>query len=147
MGLYFKMGIRSKTKNLLRRYTGDAGPVSAVSEAFDELARKNGYVPEITPTSMLHALELQPAEVIDAGVMKGTPWLYDAFPDSKFFLVEPQRGMRERLTHTPKDFVCVPRAVGGQQGKITLEVAGAKSSFLPRTELTMGRLQPATKSR
>jgi 16S rRNA G527 N7-methylase RsmG len=33
----------------------------------------------------------QPKTVIDVGVGRGTPWLYQAYPTAKFILVEPLR--------------------------------------------------------
>ena len=32
----------------------------------------------------------QPQTVFDVGVGNGTPWLYGAFPDAHFVLIEPQ---------------------------------------------------------
>lgn len=90
---------------------------------------------------MLSALNLNPREVIDAGVMHGTPWLYEAFPDARIYLVEPQRSMRGRLKHTPKNPVFVPRAIGAKPGRLTLSVDGSKSSVLDRTELTKGDIR------
>jgi len=48
---------------------------------------------------LVHALEnaqLKPNTVFDIGVAKGTPWLYDAFAQAKFYLVDPTK---ESLPH------------------------------------------------
>jgi FkbM family methyltransferase len=37
---------------------------------------------------------VQPATVFDIGVGDGTPWLYEAFPNAKFVLIEPQQTFR-----------------------------------------------------
>lgn len=37
---------------------------------------------------------VQPRTVFDVGVGSGTAWLYEAFPDAKFVLIEPQSGFR-----------------------------------------------------
>jgi FkbM family methyltransferase len=41
--------------------------------------------------------EFVPATVIDVGVARGTPGLYDAFPDAHFVLIEPLREFEEDL--------------------------------------------------
>ena len=46
--------------------------------------------------SLLRRANLMPRTVIDIGVAHGTPWLYEAFPDAKFHLVDPTR---ESLPH------------------------------------------------
>ncbi|MGB0904104.1 MAG: FkbM family methyltransferase, partial [Mangrovicoccus sp.] len=108
---------------------------------FDKFARSRGYVPEIQPSELFQTLGLAPREIIDAGVMKGTPWLYDSFPEAKFYLVEPQKGMLNKLEHQPKDFVCIPAALGTKPGTATLQVDRAKSSLLARTDLTKGDVE------
>ncbi len=44
----------------------------------------------------LRANGLTPQTVFDIGVAQGTPWLYDAFPDAFYYLVDPTR---ESLPH------------------------------------------------
>ena len=44
----------------------------------------------------LRANGLTPRTVFDIGVAQGTPWLYDAFPDAFYYLVDPTR---ESLPH------------------------------------------------
>jgi FkbM family methyltransferase len=44
----------------------------------------------------LRANGLAPRTVFDIGVAEGTPWLYDAFPDALYYLVDPTR---ESLPH------------------------------------------------
>ena len=41
--------------------------------------------------SLLQHYQLQPKTVFDIGVAEGTPWLYEALPRAKYFLVDPTR--------------------------------------------------------
>jgi FkbM family methyltransferase len=58
---------------------------------------REGAVPSFDRlVSRLRQASLVPRTVIDIGVAYGTPWLYRAFPDAKFHLVDPTR---ESLPH------------------------------------------------
>jgi len=41
--------------------------------------------------AVLKANSLTPQTVFDIGVAKGTPWLYDAFPEAYYYLIDPTR--------------------------------------------------------
>jgi FkbM family methyltransferase len=74
--------------------------------------------------------------VVDVGVRRGTPWLYEVFPDARFVLVDPQEGGEALLTAAPADFVFVNKALGRAPGRMTINEQGAMSTFLERTSLT-----------
>ncbi|KAK6020025.1 methyltransferase, FkbM family [Ostertagia ostertagi] len=76
------------------------------------------------------------ATIIDVGVHKGTKTLYDSFSHLPFILIDPQRGCEAMMEHKPKDYTFVNKAVGAGPGVLKLNVQGAKSSFVERTELT-----------
>jgi FkbM family methyltransferase len=74
--------------------------------------------------SHLNKLQFAPGTVIDVGVAYGTPDLYEAFPTSKFYLVEPLREFEpdlERLKST-YDTEYVLAAAGAAQGEVTLNI-------------------------
>jgi FkbM family methyltransferase len=51
-----------------------------------------GVVPSFERlVQLLRKVNLEPRTVIDIGIAEGTPWLYEAFPCAKFFLVDPTR--------------------------------------------------------
>lgn len=50
----------------------------------------------------LRGLDLEPDVVVDVGVWQGTPWLYEAWPDAHFVLVDPQG--EAPLVHKPKSY-------------------------------------------
>ena len=40
-------------------------------------------------SNTLRQSKLVPNTIVDIGIAEGTPWLYTAFPDAKYFLVDP----------------------------------------------------------
>jgi FkbM family methyltransferase len=58
----------------------------------EEYKRQTGWRPE-----NLRKPEFRPATVIDVGVARGTPNLYDAFPEAYLVLIEPLREFEEDL--------------------------------------------------
>jgi FkbM family methyltransferase len=58
----------------------------------EEYRRDTGWRPE-----NLRKPELSPATVIDVGVARGTPSLYDAFPEAHLVLIEPLAEFEEDL--------------------------------------------------
>jgi FkbM family methyltransferase len=58
----------------------------------EEYKRQTGWRPE-----NLRKPEFSPATVIDVGVARGTPNLYDAFPEAHLVLIEPLREFEEDL--------------------------------------------------
>lgn len=72
----------------------------------------------------LRSLGFDPALVIDVGACKGTPQLYNAFPSSKFILVEPQAEFEPVLKRLTKSldadyYFC---AAAEQEGEVEFHV-------------------------
>ncbi len=86
--------------------------------------------------SLFGHLARSPDAIIDVGVFRGTPWLYETFADLPFVLVDPQEGAEEMLAAKPKDFVFLNKAAGRAPGRLALNEKGAMSSLLERTALT-----------
>ena len=65
-----------------------------------------------------------PKTIIDVGVYKGTPWLYRAFPDAKFHLIDPLPEVPTLIAPWASeiDFELHPVAVGAGDGEITLNI-------------------------
>ena len=79
-----------------------------------------------------------PRTVFDVGVGKGTPWLYEAFPQAHFVLIEPQKefepALREICNHMDAEYHLV--GVGSSeryQPIYRLLGSPTGSSFLPPT--------------
>ncbi|MEM7644464.1 MAG: FkbM family methyltransferase [Pseudomonadota bacterium] len=70
----------------------------------------------------------QAQTIIDVGVLDGTPFLYDAFPDRRFILIDPLEESRaavaRRWAHLDYDFhLC---ALGATPGQMALETDPAR---------------------
>src|ERR1700761_3681850 len=89
-----------------------------------------GYVPELTPAKVLQHAKLEADEIVDVGVHKGTPFLYEAFPDCRFLLVDPQAGAEQRLECRPAAYKFLNVALGRAEGEAILNEAGSVSSLL-----------------
>jgi FkbM family methyltransferase len=88
----------------------------------------------------LQRLGFRPATVIDVGVARGTPELYEAFPKAKLLLVEPMAEFFETIGAilAGRDGVHVPVALGAQTGERELRVEPRQlllTSFFIRREL------------
>jgi FkbM family methyltransferase len=68
---------------------------------------------------------LAPATVLDIGAARGTPELYEAFPDAYHVLIEPlvefEDKMKEQLTRYRGEYVLT--AVGADEGTATIQIA------------------------
>jgi len=84
----------------------------------------------------LKRLERHPDVVIDIGVRRGTPWLYDSFADTPFLLIDPQQDGERLLTSRPRNYIFINKAVGRSPGRMVLHEQSAMSTFLIRTALT-----------
>jgi len=67
---------------------------------------------------------LRPRTIFDIGVAAGTPWLYDAYPEAKYFLVDPtpqslplMRALSQRLNADVLNF-----ALGNSDGTVTIKI-------------------------
>ena len=89
---------------------------------FFALYRQHGPMPEV---------------VFDIGVGNGTLWLYEAFPDATFMLIEPLRDFAPKIDAILQMYKgeCHYCALGEHEGEITLHVpigVPTGSSLLPR---------------
>ncbi|QCO55924.1 FkbM family methyltransferase [Pseudorhodobacter turbinis] len=91
----------------------------------------------------LQRYALMPDVVFDVGVDLGTPFLYEAFPDTSFVLVDPRAESRAVLkdVNTPKKAQFFETALGRTQGRMTLNIPfsdkgehGAMASLSTRTD-------------
>lgn len=91
----------------------------------------------------LQSFCLAPDVVFDVGVDTGTPFLYHAFPDAQFILIDPRRESRAALTgpDAPKKAKFLETALGANPGTLTLNIPlsdkgeqGAMASLRQRTD-------------
>jgi len=102
------------------------------------MSKDDGRVYPPNPRGMLLKLAFDVDEIFDVGVRFGTKWLYDAFPEKQFFLVDPQPEGERLLTYKPRHFEFVNVGVGAAPGflKLIEHDNGVYSGFLKRTSLT-----------
>lgn len=84
----------------------------------------------------LRGLARTPDAVIDVGVRRGTPWLYEVYAGVPFVLVDPQEGGEALLEARPSRYVFVNKAAGRACQTRMLNEQGAMSTFLTRAPLT-----------
>jgi FkbM family methyltransferase len=74
--------------------------------------------------SHLKRLHFTPRTIIDIGVAWGTPDLYEAFPDSKFYFVEPLKEFEPALKQLQSlyDVEYILAAAGATTGELTLNI-------------------------
>lgn len=90
-----------------------------------QLERQGVGMYTVKPSAQaLMSYGFEPATMIDVGVDRGTPDIYDAYPDAKFLLVDP---LFESEGHVQKwkgkidfDFECC--ALGSKAGKVTMNI-------------------------
>jgi len=99
-----------------------------------EFCAAAGYVPEVTPLRVLRRARLDVREIVDVGVFKGTPFLYDAFPDCDFVLVDPQRNAESLLECKPRRYKFANVALGRTNGEMRLSDQGSCSSLMAWAE-------------
>ena len=69
--------------------------VNAVLEPRGHTVAPASLVPSVDRlVSLIGRYGLAPRSVFDIGVAYGTPWLYAAFPDAQFYLIDPSRESR-----------------------------------------------------
>lgn len=92
----------------------------------------------------LQEFGLAPDVVFDIGVDLGTPFLYAAFPNAHFALVDPRAECSSALTgpDAPRNATFFETALGLKKGNLTLNIPhsakgeeGAMSSFRTRTDM------------
>lgn len=108
-------------------------------------AKSEGFAlhPIKTRPPYLKGYGFAPDFVIDVGVHAGTPWLYRAFPEAHFVLVDPQAECEALVKAgvAPKSWDFRAVALGAEQGTAVLNVpetapgkGGAMASLLERTD-------------
>lgn len=117
----------SKLSLLLQELAASDG--IADSEIKRRLAQA-GFAPVVTPLRVLRQARLEVSEIVDVGVFRGTPFLYKAFPDCDFLLVDPQRDAESLLTVKPRRYTFANVALGRANGEMILSAQGSCSSFL-----------------
>jgi FkbM family methyltransferase len=72
----------------------------------------------------LRALDVEFKTVVDVGVARGTPAIYEAFPRARYFLVEPVAEFREGIERLKKtlDAEYIAAAAGARDGEIEFNV-------------------------
>jgi FkbM family methyltransferase len=88
------------------------------------LASKNAVPSWDVFFEQLKKNNFQPNTVVDVGVAKGTPWLYRAFPEAHFYLVDP---LRESLHHMKRvgndyDVTILNIGLGSKKSKLDIKV-------------------------
>lgn len=85
--------------------------------------RRRGLVAVADKSSAGHlaVFGLTPDVVFDVGVDTGTPFLYDAFPQAKFVLIDPRVESRAAMAALP-DAYFVQTALGARDGRMTLHI-------------------------
>ena len=89
----------------------------------EEYGRETGWRPE-----NLRKPGLAPATVIDVGVARGTPNLYDAFPDAHFVLIEP-------LIEFEEDLKRIARRRGGEYVLAAVGAAPGRAEIYVNPEM------------
>lgn len=85
-----------------------------------KLARRRGFVRELSMAKIMAAQRFEVDEVIDVGVHDGTEWLYQTFDRARFVLVEPIPGAERMLQTKPADYTYVNCGLGAEPGRLTL---------------------------
>lgn len=87
-------------------------------------------VPDKLNASYLRRYGFAARTIIDVGVLSGTPWLYEVFPDARFILVDPLEESRASVTDLwgGLDFVFHQTALGARKGSIELEIEPSRPS-------------------
>lgn len=114
-------------ENALRRY-------GYVLRRADETPR--GYAGFL---AFANDLGIDPKTVVDIGVGRGTPWLYESYPDKKFVLFEALREFEPHIAEFAKrydmDVIYTGLGSARETRRINVPAVGATgSSFLDRTD-------------
>lgn len=110
--------------------TGDGDLAARPRKLLNKLAR-NGYSVETTglDAKTLQGYGFKPDIVFDIGVDFGTPELYNAFPDSRFILVDPVEESEQKVeswqNRIDYEFHCC--ALGAKKGTLTLNVPSTEA--------------------
>ena len=95
-----------------------------------------GFVDQDKLLDNLKKLGFYPQTVFDVGVAKGTPWLYNAYPDSYFYLFEPVSSFDSIIFET------LEKKIRGEHIKLAVGSKNERTNFyIPQDE---GQHQIAT---
>lgn len=97
---------------------------------FRQLSRRGLEVESTNPTAQsLRAHNFSPDIMIDIGVDRGTPMIYDAFSDAKFLLIDPLSESEERceIFKDQIDFSFHVCALGAKEGTVTIKIPSTES--------------------
>lgn len=72
--------------------------------------------------ALLEKAGLRPRTVFDIGVARGTPWLYTAFPDATFHLIDPTRESLKFMERIAKQYTAHVHNVALGDQETTLEI-------------------------
>lgn len=108
---------------------------SAADAAVNVAALPHHLQPQIPTADYFRYLDFSAPTIIDVGVHRGTPWLYEAFAGRKFLLIDPRRKSETQARKLWPDFTFVRCAAGAQTGTATMNFAvrASLSSLLDRT--------------
>lgn len=118
----------------------NAAPDAGLAKRVAQFCAAAGFVQKVTPLRVLRRAQLAVDEVIDVGVFRGTPFLYDAFPDCDFVLVDPRRDAEATLEDKPKRYKLLNVALGREEGEMMLSEQGVCSTLLRWADA--GRAEP-----
>ena len=81
-------------------------------------------VPDKMTARYLRRYGFEAPVIIDVGVLNGTPWLYDAYPDRKFILVDPLEESRVAVADLwgGLDYDFHVTALGSRKGSVEMDI-------------------------
>lgn len=109
------MTVLGSLKRFVNRMLERRGQVVAHADlvpSFDRLVR------------LLDRYGLRPRTVIDVGVAEGTPWLYEAWPDARFLLIDPTRESQPHMEAWARRLRAeiIPVALGEAEGALPIRI-------------------------
>jgi FkbM family methyltransferase len=118
--------------------------MSAMLKDLRQIARTEGMAlhPLKTRASYLRGYGFAPDVIFDVGVGDGTHWLYRAFPEARFVLIDPQESCAEAVRDKGvlKDFHFHAVAAGAAAGAARLSVPYSSGGLAPQ----LASLRPRT---
>lgn len=99
----------AETRKVLRRHLRKTGKTLVADKDRSDYLQSYGFAPDV---------------VVDVGVHAGTPQLYQAFPGTKFVLIDPRAEAEDatRGTGAPENYDFHAVAVGREDGELDLQI-------------------------